>query len=320
MIADSSRSRLYGLLVTESYLDDQEGEKNTGSFKGARKTIFERWRKYGKEKQGETKSENERKKKRAFTLELNFSENDSAFCSLCPTDWNPSDLSTCFGSTRIIDDCSYKINFPEISTYSNSLHLISNLFQRGFRRKKKNHECRSFSPEGRYSPIERCSSNQDSGLCNSFDKLLDEVEASSASNTILLCTTPQSILKPDISSSKTKHQKTVSIILPENRTKENMFGVHLQLETVCTWPVPHGQMGSIARQQEHLLSPARYQLEETFPSLSTTICMIFSDNILPLLVSISSDMICDLLIQLRIILFSPLLPTMQFLDIILCHP
>ena len=96
-----------------------------------------------------------------------------------------------------------------------------------------------------------------------------------------------------------------------------MFGVHLQLETVCTWPVPHGQMGSIARQQEHLLSPARYQLEETFPSLSTTICMIFSDNILPLLVSISSDMIGDLLIQLRIILFSPLLPTMQLLDVIL---
>ena len=96
-----------------------------------------------------------------------------------------------------------------------------------------------------------------------------------------------------------------------------MFGVHLQLETVCTWPVPHSQMGSIARQLEHLLSKARYQMEETFPSLSTTICMIFSENILHLLVSISSSMIGNLMIQLRIILFSPLLPTMQFLDVIL---
>ena len=96
-----------------------------------------------------------------------------------------------------------------------------------------------------------------------------------------------------------------------------MFGVHLQLETVCTWPVPHSQMGSIARQLEHLLSKARYQMEETYHSLSPTICMIFSDNILPILVSISSNMIGNLMIQLRVILFSPLLPTMQFLDVIL---
>ena len=136
-MACSSRSRLYGLLVTERY---REGEKNTGYFTGARQTCFARWRKYGKKKQGETKSEKERKNKRAFTLEFDFSENESAFCSLCPTDWNPSDLSTYFCSSQMNDDCSYKINFPEISTYSNFLHVLPGLFKRGFRRRKKTPE------------------------------------------------------------------------------------------------------------------------------------------------------------------------------------
>ena len=64
MSACSSRSRLYSLLVTESY---REGEKNTGSFTGARKPIFARWRRYGNKKQGETNSENEEKKQKKLS-------------------------------------------------------------------------------------------------------------------------------------------------------------------------------------------------------------------------------------------------------------
>ena len=59
-------------------------------------------------------------------------------------------------------------------------------------------------------------------------------------------------------------------------------------------------------------------MEDTFPSLSSTISILFSDNTRHLLLSLSCSMIGDLVFQLRTVLFSPLLLMVQSWDVVLC--
>ena len=56
---------------------------------------------------------------------------------------------------------------------------------------------------------------------------------------------------------------------------------------------------------------------EQFPSMTTTINHIFSDSPSSLLLTLRSTMIGDLMFQIRIILFSPMLPLVHLLDVVL---
>merc|ERR1712243_534798 len=122
---------------------------------------------------------------------------------------------------------------------------------------------------------------------------------------------PPPILKPDNPNPATlgeKPEKTVMLLLPARKTV---------VETVETVLVPPGDKKDIASQQRQILCQARQQMEETFPFLSFTISILFSDNLVILLRSISSSMIGYLIFQIRTILFSPVLITIPFTEIIL---
>ena len=71
--------------------------------------------------------------------------------------------------------------------------------------------------------------------------------------------------------------------------------------------------GDISLQVRNIKNLAKCNLSEQFPSMTTTINQLFWDS--PR--SLSSTMIGDLMFQLRIILFSPLLPLVHLLDVVL---
>ena len=72
-----------------------------------------------------------------------------------------------------------------------------------------------------------------------------------------------------------------------------------------------------ARNSTYIYHQARIFMQETFPSDSYAIFIIFIDNPIPLLLSMSSSMIGDLIFQLRRILFCPLLLNTQYVDVII---
>jgi len=116
-------------------------------------------------------------------------------------------------------------------------------------------------------------------------------------------------------------KKNVTLLLPKTRTREKPFGIHLQIEKVKTFfttdyrgaNFPHGDMSGQVIQLYHL---AKGEMMEKFPSLSSTISILFSHNPKPILLSLSSSMIGDLLFHLSTVLFSPLLPILQSLDVV----
>jgi len=117
-------------------------------------------------------------------------------------------------------------------------------------------------------------------------------------------------------------KKSVTLLLPKTRTKGKPFGLHLQTEKVTSYTSdykdnksPHGDVSGQVRHIHHL---ANCELMEKFPSFSYTFSILFSDNPMALLLSISSCVIGNLMFQLRTVLFSPLLLMVQSLDVVLC--
>ena len=266
-----------------------------------------------------TKSERAKQKQKRFSLNFYFSDRDSAYYSLCPSEWNPLEL---YGGSEFDKNGFSTINLPEISSYK----YISSVFQRGFKKSKQLNEddqCKSLPTDRPCSPQKSCSSYQDSGVCTSFDPINDDIEVTSVSNTNLLSPSPPPNLKTQTYwnqvrlSDNAKPQKTAKLILPNRRNGAKTFGVHLQLETVSTFNIPGIHKGDISGQQRHLHNQARLEMEDVFPSLSYTIYILFSKNMKPLIQTINSTMIGDLIFQLRIILFSPLLFMIPSLNIVL---
>jgi len=289
-------SRLYGLVVREREMDVSQENWNLRSFRKVTRSLSKRWRKNCakvKEKKEDIKEE----KQTTFSLDFYFSDTDSAYCSLCPSDWNPLEFSG--------DFCESEVNFTGISI-KNPLKKFSQYFQRAFNKRSHKED-------------ETTNVLQDSGTSCSYNQMLDDNDSVSISNSIPISISPPPILKPDNPNPATlggKPDKTVMLLLPARLTLgEDLF--NLQLETVETVIVPPGDKGDIASQQKHILYQARHQMEETFPFLSFTISILFSDNLPIILRSISSSMIGDLIFQIRTILFSPLLITMPFMEIIL---
>jgi hypothetical protein len=280
---------------------------NKISIKKVTNSISERWKNFGRIKSINRKTKNE--KQRTFSLDFYFSDTDSAYCSLCPSDWNPLEFSGNFSESEI--------NLSVVSI-TNPLKKISQSFQTIFT---------SSLPVWNQNKADqkvRHSSFQESGVCSSYDQMLDDIDFVSLCSIPPIATSPPPILKPDSFSdpgtleARTKPHKTVSLLLPaKNIAEDDLFGVHLQLETVETVLLSPGQKGDISSQQRQILCQARQQMEKTFPFLSFTIHILFSDNLVILLQSISPSMIGDLILQIKTILFSPLLLTIPFIDIII---
>jgi len=292
----------------------EEQNWNKISIKKVTNSISERWKNFGRIKSINRKTNNE--KQRTFSLDFYFSDKDSAYCSLCPSDWNPLEFSGNF--------CESEINLSVISI-TNPLKKISQSFQTIFNSSKtafnKNNVVTTKS--ALHQKV-RHNSFQDSGVCDSYDQMLDDIDSVSLCSIPPISTSPPPILRPDSFSypgtlqARTKPHKTVSLLLPAKSIAEDvLFGVHLQLETVETVLLSPGQKGDISSQQRYILCQARQQMEKTFPFLSFTIHILFSDNLVILLQSISPSMIGDLIFQIKTILFSPLLLTIPFIDIIL---
>jgi len=311
-------SRLYTLVVREREDECRQERWNNISFRKVTQSISERWKKCGKLKSEE--NEGEKKKIRKFSLDFYFSDRDSAYCSQCPSDWNPLAISGDFCEAEIDD--TYSSVHWSVRSVKNHIKIISESLKGSFNKCRKSKKKRAST----ICPITQtlsCSSFQDSGLCDSFDELNDDIDLTSICTANPLSTSPTPILKHGASANKRKFldkakpQKTVSLLIPHKQNAKDLFGVHLQLETVQTVPVPAGHHGDMSSQQRQVLCQSRHQLEEAFPSLSYTVHILFSDNLRILLQTISSTMIGDLLFKMRTILFSPLLNKISSIDIIL---
>ena len=93
-------SRLYTLVVREREEEGRQERWINISFRKVSKSISERWKKCGKIISEENKSE--KKKIRKFSLDFYFSDRDSAYCSQCPSDWNPLEISVTFVKLRLM--------------------------------------------------------------------------------------------------------------------------------------------------------------------------------------------------------------------------
>jgi len=157
---------------------------------------------------------------------------------------------------------------------------------------------------------------EETGTANtSFDFLSNPSRPSSFGSS------PIPILVSTSLSSKAK-KKSVTLLLPNTRTREKPFGLHLQTEKVSIFTSDYKDInfhhGDISSQVKNIRHQAKCQMMEKFPSLSSAISILFSDNPKLLLMSFSSSMIGDLVFQLRTVLFSPLLLLVQSFDVVLC--
>jgi len=311
-------SRLYTLVVNEREREGKQERWSKISLKKVTKTLSERWKNCELIKS--EKNKKEKKKIRNFSLDFYFSDKDSAYCSQCPSDWNPLEISGDFCES-LIDDTYSTINWP-INSLKTPVKRITKSVKGSFDKFRKSKK-KSGSIICPFKQSPSCISFQDSGLCDSFDELQDDIEVTSICTSNPLSTSPPPILKPGTSYSptslpeKSKRQKTVSLLIPHKRNANNLFGIHLQLETVQIVQVPEGHLADVSGQQRQVLCKARHQMEETFPSLAYTVHILFSDNMRILLETISSTMIGDLMFKMRTIFFSPLLIKIPSIDIIL---
>merc|ERR1712129_499364 len=110
----------------------------------------------------------------------------------------------------------------------------------------------------------------------------------------------------------------VTIILPPTQTREKPFGIHLQIQNVVQVPDRTSCVqGDVSDQVINMKLKAKCNLVEQFPSITTTINHLFSENPRHLLMSLSTTIIGDLLFNLRTLLFSPLLSLVHSLDVVL---
>ena len=181
-----------------------------------------------------------------------------------------------------------------------------------------------------YFPLSQsCACESESDLCDISSETEDAKNSFYNSNTLSNNPSKTTSSFPSIIKSNrfqktqnpNKPKKNVTILLPTKRTKKKPFGIHLQLESTSIFQPNllkvNLEHGDVSRQVTQIHSNAKYEMMSYFPSLSTVVDLLFTSNTSHILLSISSTMIGDLMIQLRMVLFSPLLIIMKSLDVVL---
>jgi len=300
---------LYRLVVKEREKERSNENWNRMSLMKVTKSFSKRWKRCEAGKVDVIKIKEE--KQSVFNLEFYFSDKDSAYCSMCPNDWNLLEFSS--------DFCESKANFSGISI-ENPLRKIFKYFNKIYTKSRSiRMNVKNAIRNSSYLKDERSSSPQDSGICSSQDEVGDDITTVSISSSFAIFTSPPPTINSDISHTPVRKEKvkTISLLLPSKIPEEDLFGPHLQLETVETVVVPPVEKEDISSKQRNILSMARLQMEDIFPYMSCTINILFSDNLDIIIRTISSSTIGDLIFQIKTILFSPLFITMQFIDITL---
>jgi len=173
-------------------------------------------------------------------------------------------------------------------------------------------------------------SGRDSAYYSQSKSLTETHKHSEAANNTTDCSSSSSITSSRCSSLTTsanpillntsEKKKCVTILLPNAHTRGRPFGFHLRIQNTKLVNLPQENShnrGNVSYQVRKIKDDAKQDLLEQFPSITTTINHLFMDNLKPLLMSLSSSKIGDLIFNLRTLLFSPMLPMIKSLNIIL---
>merc|ERR1712243_204566 len=226
-VVDRGGVATMGQGLVERGMDERDENWNLGSFKKVTRSLSKRWKNCRKI----NRKKKDNKEEKTFSLDFYFSDTDSAYCSLCPSDWNPLEISG--------DFCESEVTFTGISI-KNPLKQVSQYFHRVLNKRSQSRDgIRNLHQEGERS--------------HSCDQMLDDNDSVSINTSIPISTSPPPILKPDNPNPATlgeKPEKTVMLLLPARKTV---------VETVETVLVPPGDKEDIASQQRHILCKARQQ-------------------------------------------------------------
>merc|ERR1712121_130227 len=140
LVEMGNTSRLYGLVVKEREMDERDENWNLGSFKKVTRSLSKRWKNCRKI----NRKKKDNKEEKTFSLDFYFSDTDSAYCSLCPSDWNPLEISG--------DFCESEVTFTGISI-KNPLTKVSQCFHRVLNKRSQSRDgIRNLHQEGERSP------------------------------------------------------------------------------------------------------------------------------------------------------------------------
>jgi len=206
-------------------------------------------------------------------------------------------------------------------------HKLTNTFRRKFT-KHLSKSCSSEDVEEDEEdnlPSGRDSAYFSNSQCYSKSGTHKQTEAANksfecSSTTFSRCSSVNTSGENPCISNSSQSKKSVRIQLPNTNYKDKPLGVHLHVKKTQAfhWPLDNSNIkGDVTDQVKKIKEQAKHNLVELFPSITTTINQLFVDSPKSMLISLSSSQIGELLFNLRILLFSPLLPMISSLDIIL---
>merc|ERR1712241_1523926 len=144
------------------------------------------------------------------------------------------------------------------------------------------------------------------------DETLDSIQLSLTPSIIT-----GSLLRTKQARTPAEPKKNVTLLLPKNKTKQKPFGQHLQTEVVSIHPSKHqfrlSPDGDVFWQLDSIIQVSKVHLVSNFPRYGVSIEIIFAQPPQAVLMSLSSDVIGDLMFHLNRILFSPHLKTAEIL-------
>jgi len=161
-----------------------------------------------------------------------------------------------------------------------------------------------------YFSLNQTSSESEAGDSSKVggDDTLDSIQLSLAPSIIT-----SSLLRTKQERTPAEPKKNVTLLLPKNKTKQKPFGLHLQTEVVSIHPTKHqfrlSPDGDVFWQLDSILQVSKVHLVSNFPRFDVSIEIIFAQPPQAVLMSLSSDVIGDLMFHLNRILFSPHLKT-----------
>lgn len=307
-------SRLYTILVTDRLTDGDEAQD-----------LFAHWTK-------EALISEIKHVKRTLSRKLSTLRRGRrrADCSHeVQSDKSAIKLTSCEPATKLaVIACSGSGNQTDTRSVSSSRSLTTNCtanfsrlfgsFRRSVRDDRGEEESRSKTDHP-----EEITSGRDSAYF-SLTQTSSESEAGDSSKLCddTLDSLPLSITPPILTSSlvrrkqsrtKTEPKKNVTLLLPKTKTKQKPFGIHLQTEVVAIQPTEHeirlNPDGDIFWQLDSIIQVTKVHLVSNFPRYGLSIEIIFSQPPQAILMSLSSDVIGDLMFHLNRILFSPHLKT-----------
>jgi len=211
-------------------------------------------------------------------------------------------------------------------------HKLTNTFRRKFTKhlSKSSRESSEDVDEDEEDDEDNLPSGRDSAYfsnsqCYSKSETHRQNEAANksfecSSTTFSRCSSVNTSGENPCISNCSQSKKSVRIQLPNTNIKDKPFGVHSYVKKTQAfqWPLDNSNIqGNVSDQVKKIKDQAKQNLVELFPSITTTINQLFVDSPKSMIMSLSSSQIGELLFNLRILLFSPLLPRISSLDIVL---